>query len=135
MYADGKQIPTSAVIGKYAVTFDIVVFCIPANTRLIAATNVLTAFGATLFGSIGDRLVTNQEWRCVEIAKEKDWYQVYYDDSKWPQAYDFDPPASAIPNISQNARTISASRTGSNNYHCRAWIGGRPSIQELLTRK
>ncbi len=137
MYADGKEITTGAIIAYY-LSIEIRAFCIPSTTRLIAVTNVLDQHpGAYLFGSVREKLVTNQEWRCVERTSDQDWYQVKYDDRKWPQAY-VNPAPSMMPNISLNALTISAISTSSlpsSKYHCRAWIGGRPTIHEPLTRK
>ncbi len=78
--------------------------------------------------------MTNQEWRCIERTSDQDWFQVKYDDRKWPQAY-VNPAPAVMPNISVNARSISGSSVRSSKYHCRAWIGGRPNIHEPLTRK
>ena len=90
--------------------------------------------GAFLFGSIRGKLVTNKEWNCVEKTSDGDWYQVKYDDRKWPQAY-ANPAPAVMANISQNALSISGSSVASKKYHCRVWIGARPTLHELFTRE
>ncbi|XP_028405985.1 uncharacterized protein LOC114528525 [Dendronephthya gigantea] len=97
--------------------------------------------GAYLLASIGNKLVTNKEWRCVETMNEEDWYKVKYIDKNWPQAHEKS-RGSVVPsllhkdiyNISRNAMPISASQGSSPKYYCRAWIGHRPSVEEILTR-
>ena len=133
MFADGKEIVTSTTLTFYQQFFEITAFCIPSKTRLIAVTNVLDqSQGAYLFGSLREKLVTNQEWRCVKKTSDGNWHQVKYDDGKWPQAH-VDPAPAVMPNISQNARSITSSPAPSKKYYCRGWIGERPSIHELLT--
>ena len=133
VFADGKEIATSTALSFYQQIFEIRAFCIPSKTRLIAVTNVLDQHqGAYLFGSLREKLVTNQEWRCVKNTSDGNWYQVKYDDGKWPQAH-VDPAPAAMPNISQNARSITSSPAPSKKYYCRAWIGKRPSMHELFT--
>ena len=135
VYADGKEIPTGATLDIYLRVYHITAFCIPSQTRLLAVTNVLDQHnGAYLIGSLGEKLVTNNEWRCVESTNDDDWFEVMYDDRKWPPAHT-NPAPTAFPNISQNALSISASPNPSKKYYCRAWIGGKPSISELLTRE
>ena len=133
MFADGKEIATSTILTYYQLYFQITAFCLPSKTRLIAVTNVLDqSQGAYLFGSLREKLVTNQEWRCVKKTSDGNWHQVKYDDGKWPQAH-VDPAPAAMPNISQNALSITSSPAPSKKYYCRGWIGKRPSIHELLT--
>ena len=120
-----------------AAEVNITAFCIPSAARLIAVTNTVPSFGVALIGSIEGKLVTNEEWKCVKVISDMDWYQVSYNDTKWPQALAF-PRNDFIPNVSMSALQILPNSLSMHkfNYYCRAWIVDRKSnIQQQLTRK
>ena len=140
VYADGTEITARYVIATISLYFEVAAFCVPEKTRLIAVTNELQLPEAYVLGSIRNKLVTNKrKWRCVESTMdEEDWFKVKYDDRNWPQAYEKSlatvNPTLLYPNISRNATPISGPQMRSPKYYCRAWIGDRPTVEEILTR-
>ena len=137
VYADGQEITTSKVVAPYSSLVNITAFCLPSKTHLIAVTNALFSFGPTLIGFIEGKLMTNEEWRCVKATSDAEWYQVNYNDTKWPPALAFE-RTDVIPNIPQSALEIlpNATRMLHNNYFCRVWIvASNSAVQEHLTSK
>ena len=135
VYADGEEITSGFYITKSLPQIT-KTFCIPSTARSIAVTNVLDYYeGVYLHGSIGEKLVTNNRWRCVERTNHPNWYKVEYYDRHWPRARTLQAP-NILPNISANALLINAATDtfyASKKYYCRVWIGSEPSIDQLFT--
>lgn len=130
VFADGKE-TTFYIIDQASLIYG---FCIPHQATVVAVTNTLSLFPpVSFFGSIGERLLTNSEWKCVRDELSVDWYQPWYNDTTWPNAYSKKPlTQSAF--ISKNAQTISSVQNTSNQYYCRGRIKERPRKKEPSSR-
>ena len=124
VFADGKE-ATAYVIDRLVYGF-----CIPHDATIIAVMNVFSLFPqVSFFGSVRERLLTNDEWKCVDSERNADWYQPWFNDTDWPNAYSKKPLAESA-FISKNAQAIS-SVSQSNNYFCRGRMKKEPSSRKM----
>ena len=135
-YYDNRVFADGIELNSFMITFVIFGFCIPHRTKLIAVNNRQVLFQNVSFvGSIGERLVTNEDWKCVDnIQGAGEWYRPGFDDTTWSKAHAKKFEAFSLPNdFSKNAREISSVATTSNSYYCRAKL--HPITKKPLTRK